>query len=318
MANSAPPLSQAAATLATTANNFPLSKAKTIRILLAGDATGEVAQALRGLFSPPDHALELTAVSSVTTLIPTLGVVYPEIILLDLAAAYPHPKETVRRVHRAAPNVPIIVLATEAQKQSAKDTLHEGAMDYVLREFMNDATLARVFRGALERNTLEGLADFLRDPCTGRYTRDGLLTLGSSTLELTRRNRGSLALFCILIQNLAALREADGHAAAEHAVQDLTTGLGGCFRRSDVLARIGEAQFAILAVDSTEAGASILRQRLERCLAAVPQQRESSRSLRFAVNGGMWTCEDRSTFPEFLDTIESGLRVNPDLLQVSA
>jgi PleD family two-component response regulator len=317
MAYSVSPISQAGAVSASD-NNFPQAAAKTIRILLAGDLTGEAAQAIRALFCPPEHLLELTVVSSVTTLIPTLAVADPEIILLDLAVAYPHPKETVRRIRRAAPNVPILVLADEAQKEGAKETLHEGAMDYVLRQYMNDATLARVFRGALERNTLEGLADFLRDPDTGLYTRDGLLTIGSSTLDLTRRNRGSLSLFCILVQNLAALREKEGPSGVESALEDLTGALAGCFRRSDILARIGDAQFAVLAVDSTEAGAAIVRQRLERCLAVIPEQRETSRSLRFVVHSGIWTCDDRATFPEFLDAVEVGLRASSDSLQVLA
>jgi diguanylate cyclase (GGDEF)-like protein len=191
-------------------------------------------------------------------------------------------------------------------------------MDYVLREYMNDATLARVFRGALERNTLEGLADFLRDPVSGLYTRDGLLTIGCSTLDLTRRNRGSLALFCILVQEFGALRETEGQAAADHVIQDLTAALAGCFRRSDILARIGDAQFGILAVDSTAPGAAIVRQRLERCLALTSQQHDSSRALRFVVNGGLWTYEDHAAFPEFLDTVESGLRVGPEPAQVHA
>ena len=301
-----------------TEGNLPPLAATSIRILLAGDASGEAAQALRALFAPPEHALELTAVSSITTLIPTLGVVNPEVIMLDLAVSYPHPKETVRRVRRAAPNIPILVLADEAQKETAKETLQEGAMDYVLRQFMNDATLARVFRSALERNTLEGLADFLRDSETGLYTRDGLLTIGSSTLELTRRNRGTLALFCILAQDLGALRDREGPGAAERAIEDLIGALGDCFRRSDIVARIGEAQFAVLAVDATEQGAGIVRQRLERCLAEIPERRATSRSLRFAVYGGVWTSEDKTTFPEFLDAVELGLRVQSDPLQVTA
>jgi PleD family two-component response regulator len=315
MAHSASLVSRDAATVDSVDNAFPSAKPRTIRILLAGDATGEVAQALRALYAPPQHVLELTAVSSVTTLIPTLGVVDPEIILLDLAVAYPHPKETVRRIHRAAPNIPILVLADEAHKESAKETLRDGAMDYILREYMNDATLVRVFRGALERNTLEGLADFLRDPVSGLYTRDGLLTIGCSTLDVTRRNRGSLALFCILIQNFAVLREVGSHAAADDAIRALTAALTGCFRRSDILARIGDAQFGILAVDSTVPGAALLRQRLERCLALFTEGPQS-RALRFAVHGGMWTYEDHPAFPEFLDTVESGLRAEPRLVQV--
>jgi two-component system, cell cycle response regulator len=311
MAHSASPTSQADLAVANTQPGATVAQPKTIRILLAGDATGAAAQALRALYAAPEHALELTAVSSVTTLIPTLVVVDPEVILLDLAVCYPNLKETFRRVRRAAPHVPLIVLSDESQKEDAKLALDEGAMDYVLREYMNDATLSRVLRSALERNTLEGLADFLRDPVTGLYTRDGMLTLGSSTMDISRRNRGSMALFCVLVQNLQRLREAEGHAAADHVLQDVTAALTTCFRRSDILSRIGDSHFAVLAVDSTPEGASIVRQRLERLLDAVPKQRDTSVSVRFVTNGGMWTCSDeRMTFAEFLDIVESGLRID--------
>src|SRR5271155_2470288 len=111
----------------------PKVNPKTIRILLAGDSTGQAAQSLRALFSAPEHALELTAVSTVTTLLATLSVVSPEIILLDMSVAYPNPRETVRRVHRAAPSIPLVVLADESRKDDAKQALAEGAIDYILR-----------------------------------------------------------------------------------------------------------------------------------------------------------------------------------------
>src|SRR5271154_2301994 len=183
-------------------NDSPKVNPKTIRILLAGDSTGQAAQSLRALFSAPEHALELTAVSTVTTLLATLGVVSPEIIVLDVVLTYPNPRETVRRVHRAAPNIPLVVLADEAKKEDAKQALGDGAIDYILREYMDCSTLTRIFRGALERNTFEGLADLLRDRTTGLYTRDGLLTIGSSAMDIARRNEGTLPLFCVLVQNL--------------------------------------------------------------------------------------------------------------------
>jgi len=312
------PISHVEAVAANSPGIGVLAKAKNIRILLAGDNTGEAAQALRSLFSPPEHELELTAVSTVATLIPTLGVVSPEIIVLDLDIAHSTARETVRRVHRAAPSIPLLLLADEAKKEQAKQALVEGATDFILREYMDSATLARIFRGALERNTLDGLADLLRDPSTGLYSRDGLLTVGNSTLDRTRRNEGTLALFCVLIQNLNELREELGNAAAESVLQALTATLADCFRRSDILARIGDAQFAVVAVDSTESGAAILRQRLERRLAVLLQMPQFSGTLRFSVNGGMWTSAESSGFPEFLDSIESGLRMSTDRVLVPA
>jgi len=295
-----------------------LGKPKNIRILLAGDNDGRAAQALRALFCEPEHELELTAVSTMATLLPTLGVVNPEIIVLDIAISRENPRETVRRLHRATPSIPLVVLADEAKKDAAKETLLEGAMDYILREYMDTATLSRIFRGALERNTLEGLADLLRDKATGLYSRDGLMTIGCSTMERIRRNNGTLALFCIRIQSLSEMRSEMGSRAADAVLQALTSTLGDCFRRSDILARIGDAQFAAVAVDSTDAGAGILRQRLERRLTQLLQMQHASGTLRFSVNGGMWNYNEPTTFPELLDAIEAGLRMPADNVLVSA
>src|SRR5271163_2430850 len=62
---------------------------KRICILLAGDRNGKAAQCFRALFAAPEHLLELTAVSTVATLLATLGVVSPEVIVLDLDLAHP-------------------------------------------------------------------------------------------------------------------------------------------------------------------------------------------------------------------------------------
>jgi hypothetical protein len=60
-----------------------------------------------------------------------------------------------------------VVLADPSQKQYAAQNLSEGAMDYVLKGFMDARTLDRVLRHALARNTFEGLADLPRDSMTG-------------------------------------------------------------------------------------------------------------------------------------------------------
>jgi hypothetical protein len=44
---------------------------------------------------------------------------------------------------------------------------------------MDARTIDRVLRSALERHTLDGLADLLRDDLTGLYTREGFLALGT-------------------------------------------------------------------------------------------------------------------------------------------
>lgn len=79
-------------------------------------------------------------------------------------------------------------------------------------------TLEGVLREALAHNTLEGLADLLRDSVTGLYIRDGFLTLGKRAMETAKRRKSTLVLLCM--SEVAAL-------------------LAGGFRGTDIIARLG-------------------------------------------------------------------------------
>ncbi|HEY2460342.1 MAG TPA: diguanylate cyclase [Candidatus Acidoferrum sp.] len=284
---------------------------RSLRILVAEGSAGEASQVLRKLFFEREDSLELTVVSSITTLLPTIGVVSPEIILLDLKLAQPDPADGARRVHRSAPGVPLIVFADSADKHQAANCLTVGAMDYMLKGFMDAHTVERVLRGALERNTLEGLADLLRDPVTNLYRREALLTLGSRAREEAHRTGSTLVLLCAMIENLNTLRDGFGPGAAEHALHDVATLLEQSCRRSDLVARIGEAQFALLAVDAVAPSAQVLLQRVEKHLMVQNQTRSPWGPIDMRVRVGVWSAPDDRSFVEFLDEVEAELRQVP-------
>jgi PleD family two-component response regulator len=176
---------------------------KKLRVLLAEGSSGEAVAALRTLFPEDQERLELTVVSTVATLIATIEVVNPEVILLDLSLAQTDPIDAVRLVHRAAGAVPLIVIADEANKNCADKCLSHGALDCLIKGSMDPQTFERVLRAALEHNTLDGLADLLRDGVTELYIRDGFLTLGARAMETARRNDSTLILLCLRIENLS-------------------------------------------------------------------------------------------------------------------
>jgi diguanylate cyclase (GGDEF)-like protein len=291
---------------------------KKLRVLLAEGGNGEAAQSLRALFPETSGGLDLTTVSTINTLLPTVNVVNPEVLLLDLALTQPDPLDCIRRVHRSAPGVPLIVFADLADKEQAALCLREGAMDYLLKGFMDTRTLGRVVRSALERNTLKGLTDLLRDPLTGLYIRDGLLTLGSRAMETTRNADGTLVLLCALFENLHALRDAFGPGAAERSLCEVAEILAESFRRTDLIARIGEAQFAALAVDAVEPSLPVLRQRIERHIGLRNQERGPWGPLDLRISVGFWSPQDPRYFPELLDAVEAGLRNDVRALEAYA
>jgi diguanylate cyclase (GGDEF)-like protein len=281
---------------------------KKFRVLLAETAPGEAAESLRSLYPGPESALELNVVSTLPTLVATIELAAPDTIFFDLSLGKPDPLEAVRRVHRAAPGIPLIVFAEVADKSYAARSISEGAIDYLLKGFMDTRTMERVLRTALERNTQEGLADLLRDQLTGLYNREGLTTLGTRSMETALRSGGTLVLLCALIENYPSLQEDLGSVGCEHAVRETGELLAGCFRRTDFLARLGDTQFAALAVDAAEPSAPVLRQRVESRLAIHNRSRQPWEPLALRLSVGYWGANDTKTFSEFLDAVEYELQ----------
>jgi diguanylate cyclase (GGDEF)-like protein len=283
-----------------------------LRLLLAEGSPGEAAASLHALFAGSDPGLDLTVVSTIATLLPTIKVVDPEVILLDVSLDLREPMDAVHLVHRTAPGVPLIVIANPSEKAAAARSLAEGALEYVLKGHMDAHTFERALRVALERNTLKGLTDLLRDHETGLYTRDGFLTVGVRRHEEAMRSGTSLVLICVLFENLHALRETFGPGAADRGLSEVAKLLKGCCRRSDEVGRLGEAQLAILGVDAAAPSAPVMRSRLEQHLLVQNQTRSPWGPIELRTSIGSWSPQNGGTFAEFLDGVESRLRLGVD------
>ena len=279
-----------------------------LRVLVAEGAHGQVASALRELFPADQGGIELTEVSRVSTLLASLKLVSPEAILLELALGHPDVLGTVRLIHRTKPEVPLIVIGDPPEREIAVASLREGAMDYLLKNHMDARTLNRVLQGALERNTLKGLADLLRDPLTGLYVRDGFLTLGSHFMDSAKERAGTLVLLCVRFENLERIRKEFGQNAAESSLREIATLLTQSFRRTDLIARIGESQFAALAVNAVEPSAPVLLQRLRKRVEALSSGNFRWGPVDVRMVARFWAGKGARTFAEFLDEVEWGLR----------
>jgi hypothetical protein len=75
---------------------------------------------------------------------------------------------------------------------------------------------------------------------------------------------------------------------------------------------LGEAQFAILGVDAIAPSAPVMRNRLEQHLAVHNQTRSARGPIDLRMSIGSWTTQDKRTFAEFLDGIESRLRMTEE------
>jgi diguanylate cyclase (GGDEF)-like protein len=118
-------------------------------------------------------------------------------------------------------------------------------------------------------------------------------------------------LMCTLFENLRILQEGFGPSFGDHSLRDLTALLAKSCRRSDLVARLGVAQFAILAIDADALTVSLLPNRLAKLVAEHNEARTPWGPIELRTSVGLWSARDERSFAEFLDAVESNLRCTP-------
>ena len=268
-----------------------------LRVLLAETPPGEVGEALKMLFSD-STCLDLTTVSDAALLIPAVRRIRPEVVFVDLALDSVAPLNLVRSLHREAPDIPLIALLDSTDADNVPQILREGAADYLLKAHAETRIVDRVLRAALERSTLQGLSDLLRDAVTDFYNREGFCALAARAMRSAEKSGGRLILLTAEISNLEDLRREFGPSSPDQAVRDLATLMRGSFRRTDVMARWNETKFVILALDALEPSAALMRQRVATHLAALNKSRGPWGEIKLELSTAFWDAMGKKPFRE--------------------
>jgi len=276
------------------------SEAKQLRFLLAEPRPGALGDVLRSLLRAGSFSLELTSVSTLSSLTSTISLVHPEVIFFDLALDPADPLSVVRNLRRANPGVPLIVLADAPNEETARKSLREGAADYLLKDHCDARAVERVLRGALERCSLSGLTGLPLDPLTGLYNKEAFSALAARAMETAKASRGRMILLTAEIENTDSLRNDQDSNAWTEALRDVAAMLRSSFRRTDVVARLGEAEFAVLAIDALEPTCSILLQRVRIHLAALNQSRTDNSKILLKLSASFWSAVSQERFHALL------------------
>jgi diguanylate cyclase (GGDEF)-like protein len=105
----------------------------------------------------------------------------------------------------------------------------------------------------LRRQAEEALRSMsVTDPLTGLYNRRGFLAMTDQHLKLAQRERRRLRLYFADMDGLKAINDQHGHLEGDSAITQAAALLKSVFRASDVVARIGGDEFAVLALEDDD------------------------------------------------------------------
>jgi len=185
-------------------------------------------------------------------------------MLLDLFLPDSEGIESIRRVSDRA-DIPIIALTKESADVAGIDVLLAGAEDSFIKEYINSQNMIRAVRYAIARHRRIGELQALSqtDELTGLYNRRAFMTLGSHQIKIARRQQHSVTLAFADLDGLKAINDKCGHMWGDFALKDISTILKNTFRESDVIARIGGDEFAILWISQSPPTSEGLHARLK-------------------------------------------------------
>ncbi|MEZ4455142.1 MAG: diguanylate cyclase [Gemmatimonadales bacterium] len=179
----------------------------------------------------------------------------PDIVLLDLGLPDSDGIATLTTMLPAARNVPITVMTGQDDEDLAVAAVRAGAQDYLVKGFVDNRTMTRLLRHAMERHHLRTALKAERDAESYRATHDPLTGLANRALFFDRlehilarglRYRESFAVAFIDLDRFKPINDRYGHEAGDKVLAEFATRLRTNTRSSDTLARVGGDEFAIL------------------------------------------------------------------------
>jgi two-component system, cell cycle response regulator len=234
-----------------------------IRILLVGEAKG--ARRVRGLLESEDPAqFHVAHVTGLELAAERLSAAEVDIMLLDMGSKRQQGRAFVQAARAAAPDMPMVVLSESEDEALAVEALQQGVQDFLAKERLNRAALARSLRYSIERHRLQKMLQSLSltDDLTGLQNRRGFLALAEQHMRMILR-KGAALLVYLDLDDLKLINDNYGPLEGNRALVVTANALRACFRQADILARLGGDEFCVLMTDAGRDSAQQVRKRLQ-------------------------------------------------------
>ena len=171
--------------------------------------------------------------------------------------------------------------------------VHYQQVEHVLRETLIS-----------ERASFEELAT--TDGLTGLLNRRCFTDQGQRALELARRYARPLALIVIDVDHFKRVNDTHGHAVGDKALQLISGRCSLGLRRTDIIARIGGEELAVLLPETALEGAMRVAERLRRNVEMCRLDLAHS-SVRFTISVGVAVLRHETSLGELLERSDVSL-----------
>jgi len=206
---------------------------------------------------------------------------------------------------RLYPKFPVMIMTGHADEHSAGSAIAAGAREFIKKPFSIDEFILRFDKMMRDhRGEEELLALSLTDELTGLYNRRRFFVLTEQCLKAaTRTKKGSMLLY-IDMDDLKWINDHCGHNEGDQALIGLGSILKKTFRESDIIARIGGDEFAVL-LESTYESNEMLMTRLYENIRDYNSKVSQDYKLSISVGAAQFDPEYPISIDEFLSKADA-------------
>jgi two-component system cell cycle response regulator len=182
------------------------------------------------------------------------------------------------RTRETTRQLPILLIANDSEMPRVARGLDIGASDYLLRPIDANELLARtrtqlrqkrhyqLIRSSYERNMELALVD----PLTGAFNRRYLEAHIPKLLARCRSIRKPLGVIMIDLDHFKHVNDAHGHAVGDAVLKEAVNRITLSLRPSDLVARLGGEEFAVIMPEADLAAVLSIAERLRRRISDTP------------------------------------------------
>jgi diguanylate cyclase (GGDEF)-like protein len=206
----------------------------------------------------------------------------PEVLLTDIVMPGMRGLELVERAKRIHPGITAIIMTGFVEDFSYDAAIRAGAADFIKKPFTAQELLVRIRHGQMQEH-LRALS--ITDELTGLANRRGFFAFTQQQIKQARRNNERMALFFADVDDLKSINDTFGHVSGDRALADTAQILRETFRDSDIIARMGGDEFAVVLGNLQDAGVDPVRERLAKRLEEYNARREGT--FRLSLSEGL-------------------------------
>ncbi|MDA7742462.1 EAL domain-containing protein [Francisellaceae bacterium] len=214
----------------------------------------------RRLLSKSDALYDIRETGDASQALAMLEEDMPDCIILDYAMPEMNGMEfiTQLKAHPPLASIPVLMLTGQGDEKLAAEAIKSGALDYLVKsqvtvDNFHQSIVNTIEKGGLlvqvddQRKELEQLAK--KDFLTGLRNRYSFESILNQELEKAETLKQKFAVLFLDVDDFKKINDEQGHDAGDLLLKKIAIILDSSVRGSDVLARFGGDEFAVLLRD---------------------------------------------------------------------